>query len=353
MAGRAINTRLSPGDQRITWDGVDHLEADGPWLRPWRLNSDRLRGALSPALVASGRDAAGMRLALHTDASALTLRLAVDPARPKPVDVVTGALPDATVVPVPVPVPVPPGANDLRIDLPGEPVDVEVWLPQNTGVRIGDLVLADAELIRPLAPQRFGWIAYGSSLTQSLAAAGPSRTWSALVARRNGWRLRNLGLSSEAHLDQAVARAIRDTPADLITLELGINVYILASLTARTLTSAIGGFLATIRDGHPETPVVVWGPFVSTARENVPNAVGLTLRQVRELVGSSVERLRAQGDRNLHLIDGATLIGDQDGGLLMDGLHPSAAGELVLADRAAAALAAELTDVARAPQAVR
>lgn len=335
MAGRA-NTRLSPGDPRITWDGVDHFEADGPWLRPWRLSPDRLRSALAPALVASGRDAAGIRFALHTDASALTLRLAVDPARPKPVDVVVGASPDAPVVPVQVP----PGANDVRIDLPGEPVDVEIWLPHNTGVRLGDLVLADADgdLIRPLTPKHFGWIAYGSSLTQSLAASGPSRTWSALVARRNGWRLRNLGLSSEAHLDQAVARAIRDTPANLITLELGINVYILASLTARTLASAIGGFLATIRDGHPDTPVVVWGPFVSTARENVPNAVGLTLRQVRELVAGSVERLRADGDQNLHLVDGTSLIGDADGSLLMDGLHPSAAGELVLADRAATAL---------------
>lgn len=338
MAGRVISTattRLSPGDPRITWDGVDHFEADGPWLRPWRLSPDLARVALSPALVSSGRDAAGVRFALHTDASALTVRLAVDPARPKPVDVVVGASTEAPVVAVPVP----PGANDVRIDLPGKPVDIEVWFPHNTGVRIGDLALADADLIRAVVPKQFGWIAYGSSLTQSLAAAGPSRTWSALVASRNGWRLRNLGLSSEAHLDQAVARAIRDTPADLITLELGINVYILASLTARTLTSAIGGFLATIRDGHPETPVAVWGPFISTARENVPNAVGLTLRQVRELVADSVERLRADGDRNLHLVDATSLIGDADGSLLMDGLHPSAAGELVLADRAAAALA--------------
>ena len=336
--------RLSPDDRRLVWDGVDRFGADGAGLRPWRLAPERAAVALSPALAAAGRQAAGVRFALHTDAHSLTVRLAVDHAGAKPIDVLVGDGPK----PHPVRLPVTQGSNEARLVLPGEPVDVEVWLPHNAGVLLTGLVLQDAGFVQPTEPSfAVSWTAYGSSLTQSLAASGPSRTWSARVARRNGWRLRNLGLSGEAHLDQAVARAIRDSPADLITLELGINTYILTSFNARTLASAIGGFLATIRDAHPQTPIVVWGPFVSAAREDTVNAVGLTLRQVRRIVEGSVEQLIEDGDHALHLLDATSLVGAADAGLLMDGLHPSADGELVLADRIAAALAA-VTAVAAA-----
>lgn len=330
--------RMRPEDARLDWDGVDRFEADGEVSRPCRLAPERLAVALSAALEAAGRQAAGVRFALRTDARALTLRLFLDAARAKPVDVLIGSGPGARLVRTPVR----PGENDVRVELPGAPAGIEVWLPHNTSVGIGEIVAHDAACAERPHRTGPGWVAYGSSLTQSLAAAGPSETWSALVARRRGWRLRNLGFSAEAHLDPAVARAIRDTPADLITLELGANVYILGSLTARTLASAIGGFIATIRDGHPRTPIAVWGPFVSQDREDARNTAGLTLREVRALVAWSVLRLRAAGDGALHLVDGAQLIGQDDAGLLMDGLHPSAAGERVLADRLEAALAGAL-----------
>lgn len=328
------DVRLAPDDPRLTWDGIDRFDADGPGTRPLRLAPERLACALSPALEAAAEQAAGVRFALRTDARALTIRLHADAARSKPVDVLIGPPRDAQLVRTSTHA----GPNEVRVDLPGTPSDIEVWLPHNTSVRIDVIRLHEARIVERADPPRPGWIAYGSSLTQSLAAAGPSETWTAAVARRNGWRLRNLGLSSQAHLDLAVARAIRDTPAELITLELGVNVYILGSLTARTLASAIGGFIATIRDGHPRTPIVVWGPFVSREREEKQNSAGMTLRQVRELVGWSVAQLRAAGDDDLHLLDGAELIGESDTKLLMDGLHPSAAGELVLADRVAGTL---------------
>ncbi|WP_034261048.1 SGNH/GDSL hydrolase family protein [Actinospica robiniae] len=338
------DVRLAPTDPRVRWDGIDRLEPDGPGRRPLRLPPERLACALSFALEAAAEQAAGVRFSLRTDARAVTIRLHVDGGRSKPLDVLIGPPRDSRLVRTPTR----PGENEVRVDLPaatGAPTDIEVWLPHNTGVRVDAITLHGASVVEREVADRPDWVAYGSSLTQSLAAAGPSETWSAIVARRNGWRLRNLGLSSQAHLDLAVARAIRDAPADLITLELGVNVYILASLTDRTLASAIGGFVATIRDGHPRTPIIVWGPFVSVEREEKQNSSSMTLRQVRELVNWSVTRLRAAGDGDLHLIDGAGLISGSDAGLLMDGLHPSAVGELVLADRMAEALASAVQSI--------
>ena len=47
-------------------------------------------------------------------------------------------------------------------------------------------------------------------------------------------------------MDQFAARTIRDLPADVISRELGINIATLDSMVARTVSSAVHGFLADI-----------------------------------------------------------------------------------------------------------
>jgi lysophospholipase L1-like esterase len=320
--------RLSPADPRIAWDGLGILEeAAGAW-RPWRVDPARLASSLSPGLIAAARATAGVRFALRTDARSLSVNIRPDGSPSKPVDVFVAEQPV-----VRVPLSVSGDWQEVVVDLPGAPSDVEVWLPHNVGVRLGPIELAGHGIVQRPAEPEFSWTAHGSSLTQSLAATGPSRTWTALVAKRRGWRLLNLGLAGEAHLDQSVARVIRDRPADLITLGFGINVYILASLGPRALGSAVTGFIQTVRDGHPRIPIIAVSPPVSSAREDVPNAVGLTLRHVRACVAEAVEFLRSAGDPHLHLLNGPDLLSADDAGLLMDGLHPSADGEVVLAER--------------------
>jgi hypothetical protein len=68
------------------------------------------------------------------------------------------------------------------------------------------------------------WVHYGSSISQGSNAAGPSTTWAALAAAAGGVDLVNLGFSGGMMLDSFVARAIRDRPADLISIKIGINI---------------------------------------------------------------------------------------------------------------------------------
>ena len=67
-----------------------------------------------------------------------------------------------------------------------------------------------------------------------------------------GVDLVNLGFGGSALLDPFTARTIRDTPADLISLKIGINLVNTDLMRLRAFDPAVHGFLDTIRDGHPD-----------------------------------------------------------------------------------------------------
>merc|ERR1712242_130915 len=87
---------------------------------------------------------------------------------------------------------------------------------------------------RPLEDPRPVWLCHGSSITHvGPIAASPSCTWVSLCSRLANVRLINLGFGGECYLDQAVARVIRDTKCDCITLKVGINIQAAAAMTER------------------------------------------------------------------------------------------------------------------------
>ncbi|WP_052396902.1 GDSL-type esterase/lipase family protein [Streptomyces sp. NRRL F-5123] len=328
---------FAPDDPVLSWDGVADLErtADG-WL-PRRIPAERLATTPSEGFASCAAMPAGVRFGVRTDAAELTLRLDVTGGS-APLDVrVDGALVRRAAVSgaceVVVPLTEGPAAGG-----PG-PHDVEVWLPHLGRTQVARVGFRGHRAL--LAAERPGprWVAYGSSLTHSMFAAGPSETWAALTAARRGWRLHNLGFAGEAHLDPVVARTIRGLPADLISVELGINVYLRESFSPRSWGPAVCGFVETVRDGHPDLPLAVITPLASPTRERVPNKVGLTLEQVRDHTVAAVRVLEGLGDRNLHIVDGLSVVPvDEAGDHFADGLHPTADGEHVLAARIGPAL---------------
>ena len=114
------------------------------------------------------------------------------------------------------------------------------------------------------------WLHHGSSISHGSDAASPTTTWPALAASLGGVELINLGLGGSALLDPFTARALRDTPADLISVKIGINLVNADLMRLRAFTPAVHGFLDTIREGHPTTPLLVVSPILCPIHEDTP-----------------------------------------------------------------------------------
>ena len=359
--------------------GALDLEPTARGLLPHRLPARARAQCADPQLALAESQPSGVRLAFRTRATTVELdtlptkRVYLGaPARPDGVyDLLVDGRPagSATVA----------GGNTLTIDmttgaaelrpgpvgtvrftgLPDADKDVEIWLPHNETTEL--VALRTDAPVRPL-PDRGGkvWLHHGSSISHGSDAASPTTTWPALAASLGGVELINLGLGGSALLDPFTARALRDTPADLISVKLGINVVNTDLMRLRAFGPAVHGFLDTVREGHPATPLLVVSPILCPIHEDTPgpslpdlSALGegrlrfraagepaekaagkLTLGVIREELARIV-RERAAGDPNLHHLDGRELYGEADSGALPlpDGLHPDAATHRRMGER--------------------
>ncbi|UOZ07820.1 GDSL-type esterase/lipase family protein [Amycolatopsis sp. WQ 127309] len=234
--------------------------------------------------------------------------------------------------------------------------DVEIWLPHN---EITELVALRTDAPVETVPARGRvWLHHGSSISHGSNAATPSGTWPALAATAAGVDLVNLGFSGNALLDPFTARALRDTPADLISVKLGINVVNADLMRLRAFGPAVHGFLDTIRDGHPDTPLLVVSPILCPIHERTPGPgdfdhEALAAGEVRfratgdpaetaagkltlEVIRAELERIvAARQDARLHYLDGRELYGEADFAEfpLPDNLHPDAAAHRRIGER--------------------
>ncbi|MFH8416679.1 GDSL-type esterase/lipase family protein [Streptomyces collinus] len=243
--------------------------------------------------------------------------------------------------------------------LPARDKDVEIWLPHNETTELVAL-RTDAPVVPAPDRGRRVWLHHGSSISHGSDAASPTAIWPAIAALRGGVELTNLGFGGSAMLDPFTARAMRDTPADLISVKTGINIVNADAMRLRAFGPAVHGFLDTIRDGHPDTPLLLVSPIHCAIHEDTPGptapdgeeigkgrlvfaAMGdpaetptgkLTLTVIREELSRIVEQ-RAADDPNLHYLDGLDLYGPQDAAALPlpDHVHPDAATHRHIGDR--------------------
>ncbi|MFJ4333319.1 MULTISPECIES: GDSL-type esterase/lipase family protein [unclassified Streptomyces] len=240
--------------------------------------------------------------------------------------------------------------------LPEGDKEIEIWLPHNETTELVAL-RTDAPVEPAPDPGRRVWLHHGSSISHGSDAASPTTTWPALAATLGGVELVNLGLGGGALLDPFTARAMRDTPADLISVKIGINVVNADLMRLRAFGPAVHGFLDTIREGHPTAPLLVVSPILCPVHEDTPGPLApdftdgrvrfvatgdpaerasgkLTLNVVRDELSRIVTQ-RAADDANLYYLDGRELYGQADAaGLpLPDGVHPDAATHRLIGER--------------------
>ncbi|WP_329612907.1 GDSL-type esterase/lipase family protein [Streptomyces brevispora] len=373
-----ITTPITAGLLR----GALDLERTEHGVRPHRLPARARAQCADGQLAMAEAQPSGVRLVFRTGATAIELdalrtKTAYQGAPPRPDGVydllVDGRLAGQRSVT---------GGNVLMVDMttgsaearpgpvgtvrfPGLPEgvkDVEIWLPYNETTEL--VALRTDAPVEP-APDRGRkvWLHHGSSISHGSDAASPTTTWPALAASLGGVELINLGLGGSALLDPFTARAMRDTSADLISVKIGINLVNTDLMRLRAFTPAVHGFLDTIREGHPTTPLLVVSSVLCPIHEDTPGpsapdfsnlgegrlqfkAAGdpaeraggkLTLNVIRDALSGLVEQ-RSADDPNLYYLDGRSLYGEKDFAELPlpDRIHPDAATHRRMGDRFAA-----------------
>jgi len=361
--------------------GAAELEPTDRGVRIHRLPAWARAQCADPQLAMVEAQASGVRIALHTTATVVELELmrtrtvyAGLPGRPDGIvelavdgEVVAQATTSGgTTVTVDMATGTPSvddgPAFTARFDgLPGTAKDVELWLPHSETLELLDL-RADAP-VEPTPSGRPVWVHHGSSISHGSNATHPTGIWPVVAARRAGVELVNLGFGGSALLDPFVARTIRDTPADLVSLKLGINLVNSDLMRRRAFGPAVQGYLDTIRDGHSSTPLLVISPIYCAIHETTPGpgafdvaalaegrmafaATGdpaeateaptgrLTLAVIRDELARIVHERQAH-DPNLHYLDGRELYSEADAveHPLPDNLHPDAATHQTMGER--------------------
>ncbi|MEU7608230.1 GDSL-type esterase/lipase family protein [Micromonospora sp. NPDC049204] len=350
--------------------GFVDLEATARGLLPHRLTTQARRQIPDDQLAMAEAQPSGVRLAFRTRAT--TIELETLPTKrvyqgfPPPADgvydlLVNGRLTAQASVP---------GGNVRTVtdmftqtsvltegpagtarfaDLPAGEKDIEIWLPHT---EITELIAlrTDAPVEQAPPSGRRTWLHHGSSISHGSNAAHPSAIWPALAAAEGGVELVNLGFGGSALLDPFTARAMRDIPADLISLKIGINIVNSDVMRLRAFAPAVHGFLDTVREGHPTTPLLVVSAILCPVQEDTPGPLApdfeggtlrfkatgdpaersagrLTLNVIRAELARIVEQ-RTADDPNLHYLDGRDLYGEADYAELPlpDEVHPDPAG---------------------------
>ena len=90
----------------------------------------------------------------------------------------------------------------------------------------------------------------------------------------------------------------RHLPADVITLAFGTNCWTGIPFSAPLLYETTRAFLALVRQGHPDTPLLLVSPVLRPEAEQTPNRLGATLAELRTAMEQAVrDRMRRRRHR--------------------------------------------------------
>jgi len=217
----------------------------------------------------------------------------------------------------------PAGENESLLYLPlyNGVSSVEVGLP--TGEQLKTAPASPGERRRPI-------LFYGTSITHGACASRPGMPHPAILGRRFGRPVINLGFSGNGRMDLELAGLFG---------ELDPAVYVidcLPNMAADLVKKNAEPFLRALRKAKPDTPILL---VEDRTYANAHFAAGKLKRNLtsRAEFRKIYERMKAEGIKGLHYLEGDGLLGDDTEGTV-DSSHPNDLGFMRQADAFAEAL---------------
>lgn len=219
---------------------------------------------------------------------------------------------------------------------------VTVHVPEAMKPRLLDLRAVDGSITpAPTGPR---WWAYGDSITEGWVASEPGMAWPAIVGRRHGLDVVNLGYAGAARGEIPSAEQLAGLPTspEVISVFYGTNCWSRIPFSTAMLQAGMRAFLELLRAAHPQPPIVVVSMLLRPDAESTPNKLGATMADLR----ATVETVAAEfAEDRVTLVPGGNLVtADQ----LPDGIHPGDDAQWVMADVVGKAVVDALQAVGRA-----
>jgi len=214
--------------------------------------------------------------------------------------------------------------EQVYLDLKAQPRverEATIYLSLYKPVKVLALGLdADAKVSKPRAfavakPVVF----YGTSITQGGCASRPGMAYQAILGRMLNIDFVNLGFSGAGKGEPEVARMVAEIDASAFVFDFAQN-----NGTVASLGEVYEPFLNTVREKHPQTPIVAITP-IANSRETLPGREG-EMPRMRALIRNVASKHIAAGDEHLQIVEGTDLLGPERADGLVDGTHPNDLG---------------------------
>lgn len=283
---------------------MEFIEENGLWL--YRFNeAQRAVYSHQPNNLYQSRQAAGITLDLHTDATAI--RMTVDGERDY--DNVNRAFDllidgnfvcsvdtlgmDCAIVGKKL---TPYGPYDLLFRLPKGEKRVTVVMPWDATVRIRSMELENATFFRPAEFKRT-MIAFGDSITHGAYAKYACMTYAMQTARLLDAKLYNFGIGGERFRMKKIIKGSYPE-CDFVTVAYGTNDY--AHQPEEAFEEKMPSFFAQLKDAFPDTPIFVILPLWRILEGYEERKALGSLQDVRDRIAKECEKYP-----NITVLDGS------------------------------------------------
>lgn len=189
-----------------------------------------------------------------------------------------------------------------------------LYLPMFSIVDSINIGVTPGSYVRPIPnPFKHRIVFHGSSFTHGASVSQPAMTYVLQFERATGLHTPVLGVGGNAQLQQSWARVLADTPADAIVLDVFSNP------NAQEVEERFDSFLATIREKHPDIPII----FMQTIYRETRHFDTYRDRREQERIDVAKRKVKEamKRDKNVYYIEP-----DAGIGTTCDGTHPSDLG---------------------------
>jgi len=212
-----------------------------------------------------------------------------------------------------------------------------LYLPLYNGIESMSVGVPEGVKLDLLAPDaRRPVLFYGTSILHGGCASRPGMAYPSIIGRRLDYPTINLGFSGNALSEPEIAQLLAELDPSVYVYDSLPNLSTVAMINERTEP-----FLRTLRKAHPTTPILLIENVIYTQAESV-SARPEQAREKNRALRAIYDKLKAEGDPNLHYVSATNLLG-LDGEGTVDGSHPTDLGFLRMADEIGPAVGRLLT----------